>query len=48
MVEIIPLGEKLRDDEVVVASGTGAIQLFQDAKLDPRPLRKELRVSADN
>lgn len=47
MVEIIPLGEKLRDNEVVVASGVGAIQLFQDAKLDPRPLRKELRVPSE-
>ena len=46
MVEVIPLGEKLRDHEVVVASGVGAIQLFQDAKLNPRPLRKELRVPA--
>jgi membrane fusion protein (multidrug efflux system) len=46
MVELIPLGEKLRENEVVVASGVGAIQLFQDAKLDPRPLRKELRVPA--
>lgn len=46
MVEVIPVGEKLRDNEVVVASGVGAIQLFQDAKLDPRPLRKELRVPA--
>ena len=44
MVEIIPVGAKLSEKAVVVASGTGAIQLFQGAKLDPRPLRKELRV----
>lgn len=47
MAEIIPIGEQLRDNEVVVASGVGAIQLFQDAKLDPRPLRKELRVPSE-
>ena len=47
LVEVIPLGEKLRDHEIVVASGVGAIQLFQDQKLDPRPLRKELQVSPE-
>jgi hypothetical protein len=48
MVEIIPIGAQLSEKAVVVASGTGAIQLFQGAKLDPRPLRKELRVAAEN
>jgi membrane fusion protein (multidrug efflux system) len=48
LVEITPIGATLREHEVVVASGAGAIQLFQDAKLDPRPLRKELRVTAEN
>ncbi len=45
LVEIIPVDVKLSEKAVVVASGTGAIQLFQGGKLDPRPLRKELRVS---
>ncbi len=44
LVEITPVGGTLKEHEVIVASGAGAIQLFQDAKLDPRPLRKELRV----
>lgn len=48
MVELIPIGAKLSEKAVVVASGTGAIQLFQGAKLDPRPLRKELQVAAEN
>jgi membrane fusion protein (multidrug efflux system) len=47
LVEVIPVGEKLRDHEIVVASGTGAILLYQDQKLDPRPLRKELQASAE-
>ncbi len=47
LVEVIPISEKLRDREVVVASGTGAILLYQDQKLDPRPLRKELQAKAD-
>jgi membrane fusion protein (multidrug efflux system) len=47
MVEIIPIGAKLSEKAVVVASGTGAIQLFQGAKLDPRPLRKELQVAVE-
>ena len=47
LVEIIPIGEKLADNEVIVASGVGAIQLFQDQKLDPRPLRPELQISAE-
>jgi membrane fusion protein (multidrug efflux system) len=48
LVEITPTGGTLKEHEVIVASGAGAIQLFQDAKLDPRPLRQELRVSAEN
>jgi membrane fusion protein (multidrug efflux system) len=47
LVEVIPVGEKLRDHEIVVASGTGAILLYQDQKLDPRPLRKELQANAE-
>ena len=47
LVEIIPAGEKIGDHEIVVASGTGAILLYQDQKLDPRPLRKELQASAE-
>jgi membrane fusion protein (multidrug efflux system) len=48
LVEIIPLAGKLPDNTVVVASGTGAIQLFQGGKLSPRPLRKELRIGKDS
>ena len=48
MVEIIPVEAKLSEKAIVVASGTGAIQLFQGAKLDPRPLRKELRAAVEN
>lgn len=47
LVEIIPVGTKISEKAIVVASGTGAIQLFQGGKLDPRPLRKELRIGKD-
>ena len=47
LVEIIPVSAKLSEKAVVVASGTGAIQLFQGGKLAPRPLRKELRISRE-
>lgn len=32
----------------VVASGVGALSLFQGAKLDPRPLRKEFMIEDEN
>jgi membrane fusion protein (multidrug efflux system) len=47
LVEIIPVGAKLSEQAIVVASGTGAIQLFQGGKLEPRPLRKELRINLE-
>jgi membrane fusion protein, multidrug efflux system len=46
-VEITPLRGELEAKEPVVASGVGAITLFQDAKLEVRPLRKELQLVAE-
>lgn len=43
-VEVSPLRGTLHEKDVIVASGIGAITLFQDAPLDPRPLRAELRI----
>ncbi len=47
LVEIIPLDGAVPEQASVVSSGMGAIQIFPDAKLDPRPLRKELRVTSE-
>jgi membrane fusion protein, multidrug efflux system len=44
LVEVTPLKGELAENQVVVASGVGALILFQGAKLDPRPLRAEFRV----
>ena len=38
----------LPEKQSVVASGVGALVLFQGAKLDPKPLRKEFQVGNDN
>ena len=40
--------ETVLEKESVVASGVGALILFQGAKLAPRPLRKEFRVDDTN
>ncbi len=46
-VEVTPLKGKIEEKESVVASGVGAITLFQDAKLEAKPLRKELRIGEE-
>jgi membrane fusion protein (multidrug efflux system) len=49
LVEIEPVKkETVLEKESVVASGVGALILFQGAKLAPRPLRKEFRVDGAN
>lgn len=44
LVEVTPLKGQLAAEESVVASGVGALILYQGAKLDPRPLRAEFRL----
>jgi membrane fusion protein (multidrug efflux system) len=45
LVEVIPSGgARLSEEDVVVASGVGALMLFPGTKLEPRPLRKEFRL----
>lgn len=45
LVEIEPLkGAKLDDNQMVVASGVGALILFPGAKLEPREQKKQFRV----
>lgn len=45
LVEIIPLKpESLAENQLVVASGVGALVLYQGVKLEPRPLRAEFRL----
>jgi membrane fusion protein (multidrug efflux system) len=45
LVEIEPIKkDALTEKQPVVASGVGALILFQGAKLAPRPLRKEFQV----
>ncbi|OAM89592.1 efflux RND transporter periplasmic adaptor subunit [Termitidicoccus mucosus] len=47
LVEITPLKEGVTAGMSVVASGVGALILYQDGKLDPRPLRKEFSIGGD-
>ena len=48
-VEIEPVKtDTALEKESVVASGVGALILFQGAKLAPRPLRKEFRIDGAN
>jgi membrane fusion protein (multidrug efflux system) len=45
LVEIEPINDaKLDDNQSVVASGVGALILFQGAKLEPRPQKEQFRV----
>jgi membrane fusion protein (multidrug efflux system) len=44
LVEVAPLKGELSEKDTVVAAGVGSLALFQGAKLDPRPLRKEFRI----
>ena len=45
LVEVIPLKpEELAENQMVVASGVGALILFPGVKLEPRPLRAEFRL----
>ena len=45
LVEVVAVQGELHEHDAVIASGIGAIALYQDAKLDVRPLRKELRLT---
>jgi membrane fusion protein (multidrug efflux system) len=47
LVEITPLKEGVTAGMPVVASGVGALILYQDGRLDPRPLRKEFSIGGD-
>jgi membrane fusion protein (multidrug efflux system) len=45
LVEVIALKpEALTEGQSVVASGVGALILFDGIKLEPRPLRAEFRI----
>lgn len=44
VVEVTPLEGELAENEQVVASGVGALILYEGASLDPRPLREAFRV----
>lgn len=45
LVEVTPLKGALDEKTSVVASGVGGLILFPGAKLDPRPLKEEFRLS---
>jgi membrane fusion protein (multidrug efflux system) len=47
LVEIMPRKEGVTAGTPVVASGVGALILYQDGKLEPRPLRKEFSIGGD-
>ncbi|HEY0967750.1 MAG TPA: efflux RND transporter periplasmic adaptor subunit [Opitutaceae bacterium] len=48
LVEITPVKEgTLSEGQPVVASGVGALVLFQGAKLEAKPLRKEFQLDGD-
>ena len=48
-VEIEPVeNDRLAEKQPVVASGVGALILFQGAKLAPQPLRKEFQLDGEN
>lgn len=45
LVEVAPVKEgTLAEDQLVVASGVGALVLYEGLKLEPRPLRAEFRI----
>lgn len=45
LVEVSPLKEgAIAEDQLVVASGVGALVLYPGIKLEPRPLRAEFRI----
>lgn len=45
LVEVAPLKEgAIAEDQLVVASGVGALVLYPGIKLEPRPLRAEFRI----
>lgn len=44
LVEVAPVRGELNEGDAVVASGVGAIALYQDARLKVKPLRRELRL----
>jgi membrane fusion protein (multidrug efflux system) len=44
LVEITPLQGELTEGTPVVAAGVGALIIFPNAKLEPRPIREEFRV----
>ncbi|MDR0902806.1 MAG: efflux RND transporter periplasmic adaptor subunit, partial [Opitutaceae bacterium] len=47
LVEITPRKPGVGEGMSVVASGVGALILYQDGKLNPRPLRKEFSIGGD-
>jgi membrane fusion protein (multidrug efflux system) len=44
LVEVTPLKGELAEGTPVVAAGVGALIIFPNAKLEPRPIRDEFRV----
>ncbi|MBE2215538.1 MAG: efflux RND transporter periplasmic adaptor subunit [Opitutaceae bacterium] len=44
LVEVTPLKGELTEGTPVVAAGVGALIIFPNAKLEPRPIREEFRV----
>jgi membrane fusion protein, multidrug efflux system len=46
LVEVQPLQGEIADETRVIASGVGALVLFPDAPLDPRPLRDQFVITS--
>lgn len=44
LVEITPLKGELHEGQPIVAAGVGALLIFPNTRLEPRPLREEFRV----
>ena len=47
LVEVMALKGELAEDQLIVAAGVGSLALFPGARLDPRPLRVEFQLSAN-
>lgn len=45
LVEVIPLKDKVDENTTIVAAGVGQLALFPGAKVEPRPLRAEFRLT---
>ena len=44
LVEIVSAEGKLEEGQKIVAAGVGSLALFPGARLEPKPLRDDLRI----